>query len=459
MLDVLRTLLNFETDDFKLLQLIIFGQPEMGTMIHKYPNFEDRISFDFEIGPISLEDMRGMVDHRIEVTGGDPGSWFIEKALIKIHKNTQGYPRKVTQLCHQLLLTMISEEKDEINEEMVQRVISGKIDTGGLLKQKKKNYNEIAVNKLLDVLRKDEPEDKEDVTEPEQDQIDDDDWIGGDETPIEEIKVVEEPIESPPIPKQKTIEQDNNKIDAINEKPIEKEKEIEDATAPAKVSKDDFLPTQGRYPSHVKASLLGHIPIDQTYTGIHIDRGRIITTVIHENNGLKTLLAYDIHSANDKDLDPSDNPEEFLDFVHKVKLKNVKKSKKLYTNIEDLPGRKIIYTNGDEKYAKKILTALGIIFLFEDIYDIKKANYLPKPRMKPLKKLLENYDLQPSNCVYFEDLEKNLKPAHKIGITTVHISSKNKKDNQTFIDFRFKTIIKALDVIKKSFIEGRKNEF
>ena len=323
MLDVFRTLLNFETDDFKLLQLIIFGQPEMGTMIHKYPNFEDRISFDFEIGPISLEDMRGMIDHRLEVTGGDPGSWFIEKALIKIHKNTQGYPRKVTQLCHQLLLTMISEEKDEINEEMVQRVISGKIDTGGLLKQKKKNYNEIAVNKLLDVLRKDEPEDKEDVTEPEQDQIDDDDWIGGDEPPIieppiEEIKVVEEPIESPPIPKQKTIEQDNNKIDAINEKPIEKEKEIEDAPTPAKVSKDDFLPTQGRYPPHVKASLLGHIPIDQTYTGIHIDRGRIITTVIHENNGLKTLLAYDIHSANDKDLDPSDNPEEFLDACRKT---------------------------------------------------------------------------------------------------------------------------------------------
>ena len=52
-------------------------------------------------------------------------------------------------------LTMISEEKQEINEEMVQRVISGKINTGGLLKQKKKNYNEIAVNKLLDVLRKD----------------------------------------------------------------------------------------------------------------------------------------------------------------------------------------------------------------------------------------------------------------------------------------------------------------
>ena len=112
MLDVFRTLLNFETDDFKLLQLIIFGQPEMGKMIHKYPNFEDRISFDFEIGPINLEDMKGMIDHRIQITGGVAGSWFTEEAILKIHKNTQGYPRKITQLCHQILLAMISEEKN-----------------------------------------------------------------------------------------------------------------------------------------------------------------------------------------------------------------------------------------------------------------------------------------------------------------------------------------------------------
>ena len=56
---------------------------------------------------------------------------------------------------------MMSEDKTDIDEEMVQRVMSGKLDTGGLLKQKKKNYNEIAVNKLLDVLRKDEDKTKE----------------------------------------------------------------------------------------------------------------------------------------------------------------------------------------------------------------------------------------------------------------------------------------------------------
>ena len=73
------------------------------------PNFEDRISFDFEIGPIALEDMKGMIDHRVQATGGTPGSWFTEKGILKIHKNTQGYPRKVTQLCHQLLMTMMSD--------------------------------------------------------------------------------------------------------------------------------------------------------------------------------------------------------------------------------------------------------------------------------------------------------------------------------------------------------------
>ena len=179
MLDVFRTLLNFETDDFKLLQLIIFGQPEMGKIIKKYPNFEDRIIFNFELGPISLEDTKGMIEHRINITGGNSPTWFSNESIIRIHKNTQGYPRKITQLCHQSLLAMISEKKDIISEDMIERVLSGKIDTSGLLKHKKSDYNDIAVNKLLNVLQKENPEkrkDKELLNDP------DDDWIGGDES-------------------------------------------------------------------------------------------------------------------------------------------------------------------------------------------------------------------------------------------------------------------------------------
>ncbi|MBT6018178.1 AAA family ATPase, partial [bacterium] len=111
MIDVFRTLLNFETDEYKLLQLIIFGQPEMTKLLNDYPNFEDRIAFNFELGPVSLEDARGLVDYRIENSGGKKGAWFSDESIKMIHDVTDGYPRKITQLCHQLLLTMIGDER------------------------------------------------------------------------------------------------------------------------------------------------------------------------------------------------------------------------------------------------------------------------------------------------------------------------------------------------------------
>ncbi len=299
MLDVFRTLLNFETDEFKLLQLIIFGQPEMGTMIHEYPNFEDRISFDFEIGPIGLEDMKGMIDHRIEISGGEPNSWFTENAILKIHKNTQGYPRKVTQLCHQLLLTMISENKTEISTEMVQRVISGKVNTGGLLQQKKKNYSEIAVNKLLDVLRKDQP-DKEDQPEPVFEDGQDDDWIGGGkEQPVPEQEIEETKQELDPVntPEQNPIE-----------KPIVTDSKDETVDQPVLNPTEDVLPRPGKYPSNIPPK---KIPLDNTILGIGVDSGRLTSVLIEEVKGIKTLLAYNIHSSKSRNLDPAKNPTEF----------------------------------------------------------------------------------------------------------------------------------------------------
>ena len=306
MLDVFRTLLNFETDDFKLLQLIIFGQPEMGTMIHKYPNFEDRISFDFEIGPIGLEDMKGMIDHRIEVTGGRAGSWFTEKAVLKIHKNTQGYPRKVTQLCHQLLLTMMSEEKNEINEEMVQRVIAGKVDTGGLLQQKKKNYNQIAVNKLLDVLRKDDPEDT--VAEPEQvtDVALDDDWIGDNKPQAEPIIKKEEPfVEHPSEPEKKTAAAAMQEGDVIADSASFETPAQEEFIDK---SDDDVLPQPGKYPPQIPPK---KIPLDNVILGVSVDSGRIASALIEEVKGVKTLLTCDVFSANIRNLDPAKDPSDF----------------------------------------------------------------------------------------------------------------------------------------------------
>ena len=375
MLDVFRTLLNFETDDFKLLQLIIFGQPEMGTMIHKYPNFEDRISFDFEIGPISIDDMRGMIDHRIEFTGGDPGSWFEEKALAKIHKNTQGYPRKVTQLCHQVLLTMISEEKSGINEEMVQRVISGKIDTGGLLKQKKKNYNEIAVNKLLDVIRKDEPEKNVKANDDMPEELEEDDWIGGGEEPSQDIKPIEK--------KETLIEKVEIDVSQKTEPLIEEEVKEEPAPESNKKEKlengnnifDDFLPAQGKYPKHIKASILNMIPIDQTFTGVHVDNGRLSTSVIFEKNGVKTLVASDIFSSDDRYLDPSGSKEELIESF-RTTIENVE---------DELSNQSDIYGSALNSVKKMDTIALTI----DDNRMMLKLVDVPKENQKEKKQIIE----------------------------------------------------------------------
>jgi len=299
MLDVFRTLLNFETGEFKLLQLIIFGQPEMGAMIHKYPNFEDRISFDFEIGPIALEDMRGMIDHRIEVSGGKPGSWFTEKAILKIYKNTQGYPRKVTQLCHQLLLTMMSENKNEISDEMVQRVISGKVSTGGLLQQKKKNYNEIAVNKLLDVLRKDSPEKETPLEHPGLEE--DDDWIGGGEPSDELIIEKEDPKDAPESISDTIVE---SKPHVITDQPSTEEFITDLSNEPS----DDVLPIPGKYPTYIPGK---KIPLDNATLGVSVDSGRISSVLLEEVKGIKTLLSYDLTASTARNLDPSKNPSEF----------------------------------------------------------------------------------------------------------------------------------------------------
>ncbi|MBS91870.1 MAG: pyrimidine 5'-nucleotidase [Rickettsiales bacterium] len=143
-------------------------------------------------------------------------------------------------------------------------------------------------------------------------------------------------------------------------------------------------------------------------------------------------------------------PNEFLEFVHNVDLDNLKKSSKLFKLIELLPGKKIIYTNGDHKYAERVLTALGIENLFDEIFDIKKSRYIPKPKIKPFREFLECKKIKTQDCVYFEDLEENLKSAYKIGITTIHIHNEKKPKIKPFIDFRFKTIINALDMINNS---------
>lgn len=117
------------------------------------------------------------------------------------------------------------------------------------------------------------------------------------------------------------------------------------------------------------------------------------------------------------------NPHDFLDYVHDIDFTPVPKDDALRKAIEALPGRKIIYTNGDKTYAEKVVKRLGIEGMFEDIHDIVAADLLPKPRQDAFDAFVSEYDFNPNHAVMVEDMVRNLIPAHRLGMGTVWVNT------------------------------------
>ncbi len=119
-LEILRTLLNFETNETKLIQVIIFAQPEFQDLLDKHENFRDRVAFGYVITPMCLEDTINFIDYRLSVAGLPDGeSIFTKGAKELIHEKTRGYPRKIVVLCHYLIIDMLISQKKKIGSEEV----------------------------------------------------------------------------------------------------------------------------------------------------------------------------------------------------------------------------------------------------------------------------------------------------------------------------------------------------
>ncbi|MBD3183406.1 AAA family ATPase [Candidatus Poribacteria bacterium] len=106
-IDILRTLLNFETPEQKFLQIIIFGQMELLPKIRRRKNFVDRISLSYVLNALNLNEMQKMIEFRLEVAGWNGNKLFIENSYNTIHDYTKGFPRHVVRLCGTCLETCI----------------------------------------------------------------------------------------------------------------------------------------------------------------------------------------------------------------------------------------------------------------------------------------------------------------------------------------------------------------
>ena len=118
------------------------------------------------------------------------------------------------------------------------------------------------------------------------------------------------------------------------------------------------------------------------------------------------------------------NPKEFLNYVHDIDFSIVKPDNELNDLIKKIPEKKIIFTNANISYVKKILKNLNLENIFDDIYDIERMNYLPKPNLKTYKKLISTYQVDANKAILFDDIPQNLLPAAKLGLKTVHVYNK-----------------------------------
>jgi putative hydrolase of the HAD superfamily len=118
------------------------------------------------------------------------------------------------------------------------------------------------------------------------------------------------------------------------------------------------------------------------------------------------------------------NPKKYLEYVHDIDFSIIKPDKELNDLIKKVHGKKIVFTNADIVYAKKILKNLDLINIFDDIYDIERMNFLPKPNLQTYKKLIATYNLDVKKAILFDDIPQNLIPAADLGLKTVQVYNK-----------------------------------
>ena len=126
-IETIRTLLNFETNEFKLLQVIILGQLELMPKLRRKRNFMDRINLSYMINPLSLEETKQMVHYRLGQAGVNGKELFTDEAIALIHDHSKGSPRKITLICHHALESLIMKDRSVVEADLIESYIASEV--------------------------------------------------------------------------------------------------------------------------------------------------------------------------------------------------------------------------------------------------------------------------------------------------------------------------------------------
>jgi general secretion pathway protein A len=125
LLEQVRLLSNLETDERKLLQIILMGQPELRDRLNDYTlrQLRQRITVRFHLNPLKRNEVAQYIHHRLQVSGGNGAPYFTTPAVWKIYKYSRGIPRLINAVCDKCLLAGFVQQRDRIDYGMVRRAL------------------------------------------------------------------------------------------------------------------------------------------------------------------------------------------------------------------------------------------------------------------------------------------------------------------------------------------------
>ena len=145
------------------------------------------------------------------------------------------------------------------------------------------------------------------------------------------------------------------------------------------------------------------------------------------------------------------DPNEFLNFVHDIDISWLPKDLLLRKELIKIKEKKYIFTNGSYSHANNITKQLGIEDLFDGIFDITDADFIPKPSIEPYKKIIKKFNLDPKKTILIEDIAHNLKQAKSLGMKTVWLENNeafaSKDKDRPYIDYKIKNLSSFLQEI------------
>lgn len=119
--------------------------------------------------------------------------------------------------------------------------------------------------------------------------------------------------------------------------------------------------------------------------------------------------------------DYSIDPDEFLADVHAIDVSHLAPDPVLTAQIARLRGRKVVYTNGSQNHAHRVLAARGLTGVIDAVYGVEQANYRPKPTAAAFAAVFSADGIAPTRAAMFEDEARNLAVPHDLGMRTVHV--------------------------------------